>query len=763
MNGKVRLDNGCSYSFQRPWDGRTVFSSSLAAPLAVDTETEVVSGPVIPRMALATVSNGRQSSIVSPSQLPDFLRLHARANLAGMNVQFDFWVIEQALREQGASQEILDLWWRFPEEDRLHDVMLMDMLIRLGEGQGYGSFGDGGLKKRNLDEIARNYLGFGVDKTDPFRMRYAELIDRDWNDPTIEEGFWSYAVTDAIVTFLVCRTQKLRAAQLFDRARRSSPKIFHRECRSRYSLLSESIQVRASIVFSELERCGIHVDRAKAADYEARLRKELDTQITRLHGLAPELIKRKKRKGSDIEEICWTKAGRVPQLRRDILVSQLEQAARELDTPVPRSDGKKAGTSVSVKLWEKLGKSHPFVGCWTKIGKLSKLLGFFQIFHEEALIHPRYNILLKTGRTSCQKPNVQQIPRSMDVRSLFIPRPGHKFVVIDYSFIELVTLATICQLRYGHSELAKQIRLGRDPHVYTASMIVGKTYEETVELVKAEKKLAKDDPSPRPMTKARQASKAVNFGVPGGLGPTKLAAYAEATFGVDMSVEEAANLRELLTTSVYPEIGQYLEEDSFALMGSKLGIRRAKLLDLFHIDKDSDPDELRRFALSILKVLRGKPFKKDGTPYKPGFVERVWVSLEQVASRCRVPSRIRQALKERKGSREVELFFISGEGITPTGRIRGACTYTQARNSPFQGLAADGAKQAFWLLRRAGHRVVGFIHDEMIVEIPEASDEAMHATAREIESLMVAGMGWALDGLVPVKCEYVICDHWTKG
>lgn len=44
--------------------------------------------------------------------------------------------------------------------------------------------------------------------------------------------------------------------------------------------------------------------------------------------------------------------------------------------------------------------------------------------------------------------------------------------------------------------------------------------------------------------------------------------------------------------------------------------------------------------------------------------------------------------------------------------------FTQARNTPFSGLAADGAKTALWNLTHIGFRVVAFIHDEFVIEIP---------------------------------------------
>ena len=53
------------------------------------------------------------------------------------------------------------------------------------------------------------------------------------------------------------------------------------------------------------------------------------------------------------------------------------------------------------------------------------------------------------------------------------PRPGHLFLIVDYSFIELRTLAAVCEARYGRSRLADVIRAGIDPHCYTAAMFEG--------------------------------------------------------------------------------------------------------------------------------------------------------------------------------------------------------------------------------------------------------------------------------------------------
>ena len=61
-----------------------------------------------------------------------------------------------------------------------------------------------------------------------------------------------------------------------------------------------------------------------------------------------------------------------------------------------------------------------------------------------------------------------------------------------------------------------------------------------------------------------------------------------------------------------------------------------------------------------------------------------------------------------------------------------------------QGLAADGAIHALWDLWRAGYKIVNFIHDEIICEVPE--DENLQARVAEIERLMVEGMQKVVPG-----------------
>ena len=98
----------------------------------------------------------------------------------------------------------------------------------------------------------------------------------------------------------------------------------------------------------------------------------------------------------------------------------------------------------------------------------------------------------------------------------------------------------------------------------------------------------------------------------------------------------------------------------------------------------------------------------------------------------------------------------------------GGATYCATCNTFFQGLAADMAKDAAFNLAAgtylgagdlAGSRVVGFIHDEFLVEVPERT---AHEAARAVQLVMEeAGRAWCPD--VPVRAEPALMRAWSKG
>lgn len=104
-----------------------------------------------------------------------------------------------------------------------------------------------------------------------------------------------------------------------------------------------------------------------------------------------------------------------------------------------------------------------------------------------------------------------------------------------------------------------------------------------------------------------------------------------------------------------------------------------------------------------------------------------------------------------------------------SNRIRGDVGYCDGANTLFQGLVADGAKRALWHLTRScylpgsplsGCRMVAFIHDEVIVEVPADLDKA-RAAAKEIERLLIKGMSEYVPD-VPIKADAHLMERWYK-
>lgn len=137
-------------------------------------------------------------------------------------------------------------------------------------------------------------------------------------------------------------------------------------------------------------------------------------------------------------------------------------------------------------------------------------------------IHSSYRqIGAGSGRFSCGNPNVQQIPRGKEFRECFIPEQGNKFIIADYSQIELRVAAEIAQ----DKTMIEAYRNGQDLHALTAALVANKKLEE---VTKPE----------------RQSAKAINFGLIYAMGAKGLQGYAKTVYGVDMKIEEAELFRD---------------------------------------------------------------------------------------------------------------------------------------------------------------------------------------------------------------------------
>jgi len=156
---------------------------------------------------------------------------------------------------------------------------------------------------------------------------------------------------------------------------------------------------------------------------------------------------------------------------------------------------------------------------------------------ETKRIHSTYDPMgTATGRFSCKKPAVQGLPKDKEIRSCFVPGPGRKFVIADYSQIELRIAAAISQDR----KMVKAFQSGQDFHRLTASIISGIPFEKVSD-------------------SQRQSAKAINFGVLFGMGPEGLRDYAMSNYGHTMSIEDAERFQDAFFDA-YPQLDTWCQK-----------------------------------------------------------------------------------------------------------------------------------------------------------------------------------------------------------
>ena len=205
--------------------------------------------------------------------------------------------------------------------------------------------------------------------------------------------------------------------------------------------------------------------------------------------------------------------------------------------------------------------------------------------------------------------------------------------------------------------------------------------------------------------------------------------------------------------STYPEVGLYRESEGISTLFS----------NNIEIDLSSlglNGDSMDPTVGMIRRMMHGhNTTATSGKPYSP----RQYEEADKFLSCCRehaaneevIPYLTRDAAKE-----DVDRHLFSERGETITGRIQSKATYCQVRNSRFQGLAGDGAKLALFELFKREIRVVAFIHDEIVIEVPEGSD---YRSRRDgLMEVMKSCMQQVVpDVKIGVHCNGVM-KHWSK-
>jgi hypothetical protein len=280
---------------------------------------------------------------------------------------------------------------------------------------------------------------------------------------------------------------------------------------------------------------------------------------------------------------------------------------------------------------------------------------------------------------------------------------------VDYSMMELVTVAQVVYREFGYSSHRDLINRGVKLHDYLGAQIAqefspefrawtgGRVSRDAA--YEAFLACSKDANMKALHKEYRTLAKPTGLGYPGGLGPKTFCAYAKGNYGIKgVTLEKATALRDLWL-DVHPDMRQF-----FDLVKS----RRDPANNRVFRDKRTGQEKIR---------------------------EAYWYT-------------------------------------TPSGMIRRGCSFTEAANgcalqSPGAELALMGTvlvcraawDPAYGSILHGRCFPVAFIHDEVLSEVRD--DGTAHEVAQEVQRLMVEG-GKCVVPDVELKAEAALMRRWDK-
>jgi DNA polymerase I-like protein with 3'-5' exonuclease and polymerase domains len=683
---------------------------------SLDTETTLIVPGEVPEYILGMAYNGKCVYLIKKQDIVSFFKLNNKDRIFYANAAFDLFVLEK-MNAINLIDEVEK------GHKRVVDLLLLGQLVDIAQ--------KGITKPHSLDSLTQKYLEVKMDKKIEaevdgeivdVRMSYDRFLRDEKVDYIKMESiheFIHYACVDAVVTF-----------ELSKKIGQQVGKICKDFNVSINKMLSHDIQLKASIVLNQISLNGIATDLEYRDALYKELRDDLDASV------------------DELKKHNW-QPGTGSGARLQEILSELEV---ELDYELPRT-GKSLKISSSAEDLTPLESKSEFVKAYINFQKVKKLLDFtclgvkikkHDIGKEDipsdllpSRVHARFNALVATGRTSCTKPNLQNLPRDPRIRPMFTAKKGHCIVGTDYNALELAALAQTCYERFGFSAMGDKINKGEDLHYALASKITGK---EIKDVTKGE----------------RQGAKAINFGAPGLMGAETLAGTAKTSYGVDMSEEEAQDFIEMWKET-YPEMENHLDNKNLNLVMQLPGFNKYAEFTDKKCKYETQP------AWAFLGIIKGKEETGGGREYTQEEIDWSFNILNSLNWENK--TKWSRNIQAKEGDWKMLNDFVSHFKVNAvrlsTGLVRNGCSPSAACNTWFQGTAAAGAKVAMWELFKNGFRrkMINFIHDEVLFELKE--DDTLSAEVSKLEKIMVDAME-VLTPYVKIGVESEFMRSWHK-
>lgn len=433
----------------------------------------------------------------------------------GANLAFDLGLVWQEF------PDLAPRIWDAYQAERMVDVLLNEKLIDIGKGILGMHFHQNVFKnvRYNLADVTQRRLGVFLEK-DEWRLIYGTL----WNIPISQwqPGARQYSAFDTKYAHLVLVDQVSEKRYLRDSHRQAKAAWWMHlmTCRG-FRVEGKSIETLATYVQGEIDK----------------LQKFL---------FACQLVDGKGKKNSKIA------------------AARMETICAQKGIEVPRTDPSMKFPNGQVQITDAActETQDPQLLAYARYTSLSNIkskdiLALAAAAKAGMPIQSNFDVIKETGRTGSsggkkkkgvmrtsygyQLQNVRRGVEDADgvklpgVRECFVPRKGFHLLSIDYGQMELHAWAQVCITLLGYSRLAESLNKGIDVHSQLGAQMIGRSYEDVVKNKKNKKEPWAAD--------ARQMAKAGNFGYPGGLGTETFVAFAKASYGIDITLEQATKLR----------------------------------------------------------------------------------------------------------------------------------------------------------------------------------------------------------------------------
>jgi DNA polymerase I-like protein with 3'-5' exonuclease and polymerase domains len=467
--------------------------AALKEPLngayALDTETTGLD-PLQARVRLLQISNGTNVVVVDVWAFDHTIPAPFQTLLEGPETKI--------LQNAGFDWRFLRANFGVVLGGSIWDTALAERVLTVG------STPAGKSRYASLKRLAMRYLNRELDKS---------LQTSDWSQPNLSMDQIRYSAEDVLVLHPI---QELQQSKLVEA---DLMQAFLMEC-------------GCVAPVNDLNLGGICVDVSAAHRLQADIEDEADRALLdfceSLDAALPDDQKLPRLADGTLNlnaKASGRGASRVPAGFNPNSSTQMATKFLALGYPIPKKDD--GNPTLDQNLLAELRADYPLIGQYLDMkGKRTAQAGIEEKILKK--LHPVTNRLhaeydqygADSGRFTCSKPNMQQIPREARFRKLFVPDPGCVFLIADYSQIELRIAAAIA----GEQRMIDAYREGKDLHTLTAALV--------------------NEIDESQVTKGqRSEAKALNFGLLYGCGAAKLREQAIAAYGVDMSLEQATDLR----------------------------------------------------------------------------------------------------------------------------------------------------------------------------------------------------------------------------